>query len=146
MDRLLSLSQAARMVGVPRRTLQQYIREGQLSVFEGDIRLSELLKVFPRADADRSGMIERMDRIKAGAMFKTPNDANLDAEHLAGEVHRLRLQLGETQAALDSYRQMAAEMKDRLTALQDHCDRKQAVMIGSLVGWFMHQCKLREHR
>lgn len=146
MDRLLSLSQAARMVGVPRRTLQQYIREGQLSVFEGDIRLSELLKVFPRADADRSGMIERMDRIKAGAMFKAPNDATLDAQQLAGEVHRLRLQLGETQAALDSYRQMAGEMTDRLMALQDHCDRKQAVMIGSLVGWFLHQCKLREHR
>jgi CDP-4-dehydro-6-deoxyglucose reductase len=146
MDRLLTLSQAARMVGVPRRTLQQYIREGYLSVFEGDIRLSELLKVFPRADADRSGMIEKMDRIKAGAVFKTTNDNRPDPEQLASEVHRLRLQLGETQAVLDSYRQMAAEMKDRLLELQDHCDRKQAVMIGTLVGWFLHQCKLREQR
>ena len=144
MDRLLTLSQAARMVGVPRRTLQQYIREGHLSVFEGDIRLSELLKAFPQADADRSGMIERMDRIKAGAVLKGTSDGMPDPRQLADEVHRLRLQLGETQAQLDSYREMAAEMKQRLLDLQDHCDRKQAMMVSTLVGWFLHQCRLRE--
>ena len=54
MDRLLSLSQAARMVGVPRRVLQQYIQDGHLTAFEGQIRMSELHKAFPDADSDES--------------------------------------------------------------------------------------------
>jgi len=146
MDHLLTLSQAARMVGVPRRTLQQYIRDGRLSVFEGDIRLSELLKMFPQADHDRSGMLERMERIKDSALFKPTKDNVLNAERLAAENHRLMLQLADVRAALEGYEQLAAEMKDRLIDLQDRCDRKQAVMLGTLVGWFMHQCKLREKR
>jgi hypothetical protein len=144
MDHLLSLSQAARLVGVPRRTLQQHIREGHLNVFEGDIRQSELLKVFPQANNDRSGMLERMERYKDGALFKQSGDAVPDAEALAAEVHRLRLQLGESRAQVDSYREMVAEAQDRLLELQDRCDRKQAMMMGAVVGWFMHQCKLRE--
>ena len=146
MDHLLSLSQAARMVGVPRRNLQQHIRAGRLSVFEGEIRLSELLRIFPEANAGGSRMVERMERIKDGAVFKSPGEKHRDPEYLAAEVHRLRLQLGETRTRLESYQQMAGEMKSRLLELQDQCDRKQAVVIGAHVGWFLHQCKLREQR
>ncbi|MEN8174426.1 MAG: hypothetical protein ABFS23_01600, partial [Pseudomonadota bacterium] len=135
---------AARMVGVPRRTLQGHIREGRLSVFEGDIRLSELLKVFPETKADSSGMVERMERIKDGALFKYQSTAGQDPEQLAAELHRLKLQLGETQVSLQAYQNLVSEMKDRLLDLQDRCDQKQAVMIGTLIGWFMHECKLRE--
>lgn len=146
MDHLLSLSQAARLVGVPRKTLQQHIRQGDISVFEGSIRQSELMKVFPQANRDRSGMLERMERYKDGALFKPAVDSSLDAEVLAKEVHHLRLQLGEALSELDSYRDMVAETQDRLLELQERCDRKQAMMMGALVGWFMHQCKLRENR
>ena len=146
MDHLLSLSQAARLVGVPRKTLQQHIRQGDISVFEGSIRQSELMKVFPQANRDRSGMLERMERYKDGALFKPAVDSSLDAEVLAKEVHHLRLQLGEALSELDSYRDMVTETQDRLLELQERCDRKQAMMMGALVGWFMHQCKLRENR
>ncbi len=144
MDHLLSLSQAARLVGVQRRTLQQHIREGDLSVFEGSIRQSELLKIYPQANRDRSGMLERMERFKDGALFKPPADAGLDSAALAKEAHHLRIQLGEARSELDSYREMIAETQDRLLELRERCDRKQAMMMGALVGWFMHQCKLRE--
>lgn len=144
MDHLLSLSQAARLVGVQRRTLQQHIREGELSVFEGSIRQSELLKIYPQANRDRSGMLERMERFKDGALFKPPADGEVDGAALAKEVHHLKIQLGEAQSELDSYREMIAETQNRLLELQERCDRKQAMMMGTLVGWFMHQCKLRE--
>ena len=52
-DRMLSVSQAARMVGVPRRLIQQRIQEGKIDGFDGYIRMSELRKVFPEADSDR---------------------------------------------------------------------------------------------
>jgi hypothetical protein len=28
--------------------------------------------------------------------------------------------------------------------LQEQCDRKQAMLLGNLIGWFMHQCKIRQ--
>jgi len=146
MDHLLTLSQAARMVGVPRRTLQQFIREGRLNVFEGDIRQSELLKIFPQADQERSGILERMERIKDGAMFKQTDDGLQDVEHLAAENHRLMLQLSEANDKIADYEHMTAQMKTRLLELQNRCDRKQAMMLGTVIAWFMHQCKLRERR
>ena len=145
MDRLLSLSQAARMVGVPRRLLQQHIQEGRLTAFEGSIRMSELHKAYPQADSDRSGMIEKVQRIREAAVLKSTRDGRRDPEHLATELQRTRVEMGRLQQELDSYRQLAAETEERLLDLQEHCDAKQAMMLGTLVGWFMNQVKLREH-
>ncbi len=146
MDHLLSLSQAARMVGVPRKVLQNHIQMGDLTVFEGSIRQSELLKVFPETNTDRSGMIEKMRRIQEDAINKYMNDTLPDPEHLASEVQRLRAALEDSEAQLASYRLLANEMKSRMSDLQQRCDKKQALMLSSLIGWFYSQCKLRERK
>ena len=99
MDHLLSLSQAARMVGVPRKVLQNHIQMGDLTVFEGSIRQSELLKIFPETNTDKSGMIEKMRRIQEDAVNKYMSDTLPDAEHLSSEVQRLRVALEETRWA-----------------------------------------------
>ena len=146
MDRLLSVSQAARMVGVPRRLIQQHIQQGRLSVFEGSIRMSELLKAYPEADSDRSGMVEKVRRIREAAVYKSTRDARPDPEHLATELQRTRVELARAEEELDSYRRLAAETETRLLELQERCDARQAMMLGTLVGWFMNQLKIREHK
>ena len=146
MDHLLSLSQAARMVGVPRKVLQSHIQMGDLSVFEGSIRQSELLKIFPETNSDKSGMIEKTRRIQEDAINKYMNDTMPDPEHLASEVQRLRAALEQTDEQLASYRALVNEMKDRMADLQARCDKKQALMLSSLMGWFYSQCKLREKK
>jgi len=143
MDRLLSVSQAARMVGVPRRLLQQHIQEGHLSAFEGHIRMSELHKAYPQADSDRSGMLEKVNRIREAALFKTMRDVRPDVDHLSTELQRARVEIGRLQEEVDGYQQLAAETEQRLLALQERCDKRQAMMLGTLVGWFMNQLKLR---
>ncbi len=143
-DRLLSLSQAARLVGVRRKTLQQLIQESKLQVFEGAIRESELLKEFPEARFEQSGMVERMHRIREGALFKCPRENRPSAEQLAGELHRLRLQLVETRLELESYQQLTAEFQERLYDLQEHCDHRQAAMLGTVITWLGGQ--LSRHR
>ena len=145
MDRLLSLSQAARMVGVPRRLLQQHIQEGRIEAFEGHIRMSELHKAYPQADGDRSGMLEKVSRIREAAVYKTMHDARPNPEHLATELQRARVEIERLQDALQSYRQLTTETEERLLQLQEQCDARQAMMLGTLVGWFMNQLKLREN-
>ncbi len=144
MDRLLSLSQAARMVGVPRHLLQQHIQEGRIAAFEGHIRLSELHKAYPEADTDRSGMVEKVKRIREAALYKANLESRPDAEHLATELQRARVEVARLQHELDGYRQLAVETEKRLLTLQEQCDARQAILLGTLVGWFMNQIKLRE--
>jgi len=146
MDRLLSLSQAARMVGVPRRLLQQHIQEGRIAAFEGHIRMSELHKAYPEADSDRSGMLEKMSRIREAALYKSTRDTGMDVDHLASELQRARVEVSCLQDELAGYRQLAAETEERLIDLQKRCDARQAMMLGTLVGWFMNQLKLREKK
>lgn len=142
MDRLLSLSQAARMVGVPRRLLQQHIQDGDLTAFEGHIRMSELLKAFPDADSDRSGMVEKVQRIREAAAFKANRDFKPDVDHLSTELQRARVEIAGLQAELERHRALTAETERRLTELQANCDRRQGLLLGTLVGWLMSQRKL----
>ncbi|MGD2117734.1 MAG: hypothetical protein PVG66_05195 [Chromatiales bacterium] len=144
MDHLLSLSQAARMAGVPRKVLQRHIQMGDLSVFEGSIRQSELLKLFPETNTDKSGMIEKTRRIQENAINKHLADSLPDAEQLATEVQRLRAELECACAQINSYEQLVLEMKQRLTDFQSRCDKRQSIMLNALIGWFFNQVKLRE--
>ena len=144
MDRLLSLSQAARMVGVPRRLLQQHIQEGRITAFEGQIRMSELHKAYPEADSDHGGMVEKVARIRDAALFKANRDGRPDVDHLSSELQRTRVEIARLQDEIASYRELAAETEERLLSLQERCDARQAMMLGTLVGWFMNQIKLRE--
>jgi len=145
MDHLLSLSQAARLVGIKRRQMQQYIQKGIVHAFEGAIRMSELQKVFPDAGQDHGGMIEKVRAIQDSAMYKHKRgDAVPDAEHLMHEIHLLKLKLGEAEAKIDDYRTLLSETQTQMLELQEQCDRKQAMLLGNLIGWFMHQCKIRQ--
>ena len=146
MDRLLSISQAARMVGVPRRLLQQHIQEGKSEAFEGHIRMSERHKAYPEADSERSGMLEKVHRIREAAVFKTTRDYNPDVDQLSSELQRARVEVARLQDELDGYRRLTLETEQRLLALQERCDVRQAMMLGTLVGWFMNQLKLREKK
>lgn len=46
MTQLLSLSRSARLAGVTRAEIQRRIRRGELTTFEGEIAVSDLLRVF----------------------------------------------------------------------------------------------------
>ena len=146
MDRLLSLSQAARMVGVPRHLLQQHIQEGVIEAFEGHIRMSELQKAYPDANPDRSGMVEKVKRIREAASMKANRDFKPNVDHLCTELQRARVEIERLQEEVAGYRRFAAETEERLLGLQEQCDARQAMMLGTLVGWFMNQLKLRETR
>lgn len=144
MDHLLSLSQAARMVGVPRKVLQGHIQHGDLSVFEGSVRQSELLKIFPETRTEKSGMLEKTRKIQEDAINKYMHDTLPDADHLASEVQRLRASLLQAEEKIASYEDLVDGMKSRMEAFEKQCDSKQAMMFTSLMGWFFSQCKLRE--
>ena len=72
MAKRISLSRAARLVGVKRGTLQQQIRAGELKTFEGEIVLADLLHAYPDAQIEESSMLERVEQIIEQATFINP--------------------------------------------------------------------------
>lgn len=144
MDRDLSLSQAARMVGVPRKVLQQQIQAGDLTTFEGHLRMSELIKLYPDTTPDNSGMLEKVRRIQNAAIRKGSGDTSRDPDHLAAQIQRLKIEVSMLRDQLHSYEELSDEMADRLVNLQESCDKQQSMILGTLIGWYMHQVKLRE--
>ncbi|KHD07424.1 hypothetical protein PN36_14830 [Candidatus Thiomargarita nelsonii] len=67
MPQLLTLSRAARLVGVTRGVLQKKIRNGELSTFEGEIAITDLLRAYPETQMNDTTMLERVARIKTAA-------------------------------------------------------------------------------
>lgn len=70
MPQLLTLSRAARLIGVRRGALQSKIRSGELATFEGMVSAEDLQRAYPQARlADDSGL-ERLERIKDDAFAR----------------------------------------------------------------------------
>lgn len=143
MDRLLSVSQGARMVGVPRKLLQQHIQDGRVMTFEGYIRLSELKKAYPDATTGKkSGILEKVRLIQDAAMHKGLGDKAADPEQAAMELHRAKIEIAHLKEQLNGYKDLAATTENRLLEMQARCDKKQSMILGTFVGWYMNQVKL----
>jgi CDP-4-dehydro-6-deoxyglucose reductase len=95
MSRLITLSRAARLVGVKRGALQQKIRDGELRTFEGEILLSDLLHAYPRAEVEDTSMLDRVEQIMEQAVNKVihPTYDAPDSSALAARVMALGEQL-----------------------------------------------------
>ena len=80
MAKRISLSRAARLVGVKRGVLQQQIRAGELQTFEGEIILSDLLQAYPNAQIEDSSMLDRVEQIM-------PDEPAMPDEHNSHQDH-----------------------------------------------------------
>ena len=117
MAREISISRAARLVGVKRGVLQQRIRNGELQTFEGQLRLTDLLRAYPDARFEDSSMLERVEQIIENTTFTQHNDDN---RGLSKEVLAERLRASSEELALlrrrnRLYTQFVEQLRERLT-------------------------------
>ena len=121
MPRLITLSRAARLVGVKRGTLQKRIRDGELKTFEGEIVLSDLLHAYPQTQLEDSSMLERVEQIMEQAVTKIirdqtspPDVKTLTARimSLSDELARARTRTSQLEVLLNKARQKVAELQN----------------------------------
>ena len=120
MTQLLSLSRSARLAGVTRAEIQRRIRRGELTTFEGEIAVSDLLRVFPQVSLDNDDALERVQRIKAAAL---PRSHEADTVLPSPEVLVSRLKgmseaLAAKVTALEAAQALLDEVAVRLTNLE----------------------------
>jgi len=120
MAKRISLSRAARLVGVKRGTLQQKIRAGELATFEGEIVLADLLHAYPDAQVEDSSMLERVEQIIEQATFVNPDHIARRPDNVAltTRVMSLSRELARQRRQLQGYRRLTAELAKKIGALQ----------------------------
>ena len=146
MTRLLSVSRAARLVGITRGALQKRIQDGDLQSFEGEVSLDELANAYPDAAIEDTSMLEKMDRFIENALqrarYKKLSELTLpDSETLIARVRSLSREIISLQhnAALyqDAFEKLSQQIKainqdapdvamTALEALQHRLDEKPA--------------------
>ena len=136
MPRLISLSQAARMVGVKRGELQNRIQSGELRTFEGAILLSDLLHAYPHAEAEDSSMLHRVGEIMEQAVTKVvrPDHEYPDISACTNRIQALTRELAKARSESRRYRELIENLKLKLQDL-DHEELDRDTAFDRLRGW-----------
>ena len=118
MSQLLTLSRAARLVGVSRGALQKKIKDGELTTFEGMVVPADLLRVYPQTHFEDNTLLEHLTQIKENAFAKRIRERILpDPEVLAIRLSDLGRELASVRNELARYRAVHAQFEQRLSAL-----------------------------
>jgi CDP-4-dehydro-6-deoxyglucose reductase, E3 len=116
MTQLLNLSRAAQLIGVTRGALQEKIRNGELTAYDGMVASEELQRVFPDLHLEETGAFERVTRIKEQAFAKRVRERMLPSQEVLAQ--RLFAQSQE----LDDVRRHLARYHDLVEALREKID------------------------
>ncbi len=115
MPRLLTLSRAARLVGVRRGALQARIKNGELATFEGMVSVEDLLRAYPQARLEDNSVLERLEGIKEAAFARRLRERVLPSpEVLLARLAEMSRELAQTRARLDYYRRIAERLQPKL--------------------------------
>ncbi|MCV6636181.1 2Fe-2S iron-sulfur cluster-binding protein [Candidatus Albibeggiatoa sp. nov. NOAA] len=120
MAQLLSVSRAARLVGTTRGTLQHKIRNGEITTFEGKVKVTDLLRAYPQASLEDNTTLERMQTIKAEARPRRHYEETLPSpEVLTNRLTELAKQLICTRNELQHQHDFNQQLLDKLSQLME---------------------------
>jgi transcriptional antiterminator len=139
MEHHLNIATAAKLVGISRRDIQREIKAGNLDVFEGDVTVSSLLDFFPEVKLENERELDRVERIQHNAVFKVQADSIPSERLMADHINKLQMRLQEAEQKAREYENLLIESKNRLEAMQKHCDRQQKQTLTAFIGWMMGQ-------
>lgn len=149
MTELLTLSKAARLVGVARGTLQQQIRMGELSTFEGKITMTDLLRLYPSTTIEDTTMLERVAKIKAEAKPDRRRDHEIatslpSPEVLAARLTTLSQELVALKTELNRYVKLVETLSQQLTAADQGNDLTLRSNLRTTLEWL--RTEMQNHR
>jgi len=146
MPRLITLSRAARLVGVKRGTLQQKIQQGELRTFEGELLLADLLQAYPQTEVEDTTMLERVGHIMEQSVNKIvrPEEDVPDYNTLASRILSLGRELAQVRQDARRYRELVTDLQRKLRELVSNADDTAAPVLGKLQDWLQQAIAVTE--
>jgi CDP-4-dehydro-6-deoxyglucose reductase, E3 len=109
---------AAQLVGVPRGVLQQRVRAGEIALADGLVSTELLLALYPQAELEQSGMLERVVHIKDDAFGRRVRERLLPSQDvLAQRLFRQGQDLADVQRHLQRYHALVIGLREGIDAM-----------------------------
>lgn len=140
----LSVSKAARIIGVSRLEMQKQINSGKLQTFEGYVTTDSLRLAYPNIgyDSEQDRHIQKMQQIKNDAIFKagSADVANTKNEKiLMDKIKQLNHKMSKEKLKNQHYEMVFAELAERIEALEKCCHAKDKASLHKLQNWVKQQ-------
>lgn len=122
MSHQLTIWRAAQLVGVARGVLQGQVRDGALELNDGLVSTEALLRLYPSARLEESGLLERVAQIKDEAFGRRVRERMLPSQEvLAQRLFGQSQELADVRRHLQRYHTLvvALQQRARVLALQD---------------------------
>ncbi len=134
MPQFLTLSRAARLVGITRGALQSRIKNGELVTFEGMVSAEDLLRAYPEVTLEDHAAFERFAQIKDEAYARRVRERLLpNPEVMVARLTETSRQLAQARGRLDYYRSIVEHLQSRLREFRE-CEFSPSAMRG-LLAW-----------
>ncbi|HID49670.1 MAG TPA: 2Fe-2S iron-sulfur cluster binding domain-containing protein [Chromatiales bacterium] len=130
--RLITVSRAARLVGVSRGKLQKQIQDGEILSFEGMVDLDALAHAYPQVELEDNQMLEKIEDIVEKALHRARGDKLRkllapDLGTLAARVASLSKELSRTKKQNNMLIELVEHTRDRLSELASQSDQPEAL-------------------
>ncbi len=118
MSHWLTIWRAAQLVGVARGVLQQQVRDGRLQLSEGLVSTDSLLQLYPQAQFEEHGLLERVAHIRDEAFGRRVRERLLPSQEvLAQRLFHQSQDLADAQRHLQRYHALVVSVQQRVREL-----------------------------
>lgn len=143
MSETLSLTRAARLIGVTRAELQKKIQRGEMISHDGMVSVENLLACYPDAQLEDTAESRRVAQIKERAFGKRVFERALpDAEVLAVRITELSRTLANSQGQVKQFNALLGKLWDKLTGLESQLDAESRMTMEDLKTWIKQEVEL----
>lgn len=120
MTHKVSIWRAAQLLGVARGVLQQQVRDGTLELEDGWVCTEVLSRLYPGANLEESGMLERVTQIRDEAFGKRVRERLLPSQEvLAQRLFAQSQELADVRRHLQRYHGLVIEMQQEIRQQRD---------------------------
>jgi len=125
----LSVSQAARMLGISRREIQQQINNGTLYTHEGYVTTDSIRLAYPKSNfySEQDNKIKRYEQIQKDAVYKSAASEAIHNENekiLFNTVKELKEQLEIEKAKNIHFSNVFEDLTKRIKLIEENCSSK----------------------
>jgi CDP-4-dehydro-6-deoxyglucose reductase len=143
MSETLSLTRAARLIGVTRAELQKKIQRGEMISHDGTVTVENLLACYPDAQLEDTAESRRIAQIKERAFGKRVFERAMpDAEVLVARIAELSKTLANSKEQVKQFNALLGKLWDKLGAIESQLDAKSGIAMNDLKTWIKREVEL----
>ncbi len=136
----ISISQAARRLGVSRANIQEQVNSGKLQTHEGYVTTDSIRLAYPKNSfhSECEIHIQKIQQIKTDAIRRAAIADTIRQENeqeLMDIINSVNLQLQQERLKNEQHKMIFLELDKRLEALEKCCHKQDKPIINELKDW-----------